>query len=63
MIKHYDCFKSKEGKAKEMKITVEVTPNEIIELTRKRKSLDGKKYADIISNSLNKAFQEAMKNL
>lgn len=46
-----------------MKITVEVTPNEIIELTRKRKSLDGKKYADIISNSLNKAFQEAMKNL
>lgn len=46
-----------------MKITVEVTPNEIIELTRKRKSLDGKKCADIISNSLNKAFQETMKNL
>ena len=46
-----------------MKITVEVTPNEIIELTRKRKSLDGKKYADIISKRINEDFKEAMKNL
>lgn len=46
-----------------MKITVEVTPNEIIELTRKRKSLDGKKYADYITKSINEAFHEAMKDL
>ena len=50
-------------KAKEMKITVEVTPNEIIELTRKRKSPDGKKYADIISKRINDDFKEIMKNL
>lgn len=49
-----------------MKITVEIAPKEIkeiIELARKRNSLDGKKYADYISKSINEAFHEAMKNL
>lgn len=46
-----------------MKITVEIAPKEIIELARKRNSLDGKKYADIISKRINEAFQETMKNL
>lgn len=46
-----------------MKITVEIAPKEIIELTRKRNSLDSKKYADIISKRINEAFQETMKNL
>lgn len=49
-----------------MKITVEIAPTEIVEINRKLNKFDGKKYADIISiisNSINKAFQETMKNL
>lgn len=46
-----------------MKITVEVAPKEIIELTRKRNSLDSKKYADIISKRISEDFKEIMKNL
>ena len=48
-------------KAKEMKITVEVTPKEVIELTRKRNSLDSQKYADIISEKIEQMFCEINK--
>lgn len=44
-----------------MKITVEIEPNEIIELTKKRNSLDSQKYADIISEKIEQMFCEINK--